>query len=136
MLCLIIKLLFRSKDKVWCKTIQNIIQCAQKHQWLIVWLLGGLILQQMSSLWFFTSLASNINYIRSALLLGCSPKLGMKIRQQLLKLSRSNVQMLSCVWYFINWRNGSPTKNWWMQWTSSIFNINLILLLKKHSRNT
>jgi hypothetical protein len=111
--------------------VQNSSKCSwtcMKTTMIISWLLGGLILQQTSNLWFFTSRANNTNCIRIGLL-GCSLKLHMMIGQQLLKLSRCNVHMLP---YFLlrNWNDGSNAKNWWMQHASSILSIGSILLLR------
>jgi len=95
------------------------------------WLFSEVIFQLISNLWFFTSWVNNINCIRNALLLKCSPKLCMMTRQQFLNLSRFNVHMLPYVWS-LNWSHDSTTKNWWMQWASFILNIGLIFLLRKH----
>ncbi len=108
----------------------------QEHYWICIivamtnYLLhGGLIQQQTFNMWYFIYITSNINYVRNAHTLGCSPKPLEMIWQLLLKLSRCNVCMLLCAW-FHNLNINSQVRTWWLPHASYILSINWTFLLK------
>jgi hypothetical protein len=124
-LCVILSL-----KEIWCKIVQSILDLHENNndQLLIVWWTDFATNIEFMVFYF---MGKQSNCVRNVLLLGCSLKLHVMIGHQLLKLSRCNVHMLP---YFLskNWNDDSPTKNWWIQHASFIFNIGSILSLKKH----
>ncbi len=135
--------------KICCVKLYNIYldlkkyngKTISKHSWTFMhvpmitsWLVGGLIYQPTSSMWFFISWASNTNCFKSVVSLKHMTRPHGMIGHPHLKLLKFSVHMQLCPW-LLNLSNGSQTRTRWMQLALFIFIIGWIFKPRKLSKN-